>query len=114
MSEYQNGPGNNFEIEDKPEILDISEQVSAILNSDSPRAVIELYQFLRSPELKKAPALHVTLNYTTLGMAKWAKGFLESKPAGQRRTAAIRATEAQVEEAANVFASGVKWIPVEA
>lgn len=95
-----------------PQPLDISERVRAILIGDSPRKAIELMRLMRSEDIMQAPALTLTLDYSTLDHAKWVKSFVSSGPPEQQRTAAIRATESQAKEAANVFASGVDWIQV--
>lgn len=94
--------------------VDISDQVAAIFGGDSKYKSIELRKLLRSDEIAKLPAITLTLDYTNLDHAKWVKAFLEYPyPRTQKRTAAIRATESQMKEAANIFASGVEWIQVE-
>ena len=63
--------------------------------------------FLR--QQRKEPSLAITVNWTDAVTANRLKAFLEGSTANQVRTATIRATEAQHLEAANAFASGVKW-----
>ncbi len=100
--------------EAEPSPVDISGQVADIFNSDSKYASIKVNEFLHSKEISKLPAITLTLDYKTLGHAKWVKAFLEYPyPRTQKRSAAIRATESQRDEAANIFASNVTWIPVE-
>ena len=91
--------------------LDISERVTTIINSDSKHKPVDLKRLLQEPEIKNAPSLTLTLDYTNLTNAGWVKAFLE-KDTEQKRTAKIRATEDQMKEAANVFGSGVEWIKI--
>ena len=90
--------------------LDLSDQVAEILASGRRTATVDLYRLLNSDAVRNAPSVTITLDYTTLDHAKWLKAFLEKTPPGKNWQAAIRATEAQMKEAANIFASGVKWI----
>jgi len=56
-----------------------------------------------------AEALSVTVDYTDKVTARRLKAWLESAPERQKREVTIRATKAQKMEAANEFASGIKW-----
>jgi len=95
-----------------PAPLDISDRVMDILaNPDAVLAVKERMALRR--ELEGVKNLTLTLDYTTLNHAKFLKSLLQSQPLGGTWKFAIRATESQMKEAANVFASGVDWIPVE-
>ncbi len=70
--------------------------------------------FLRS--LRDEPSLSITVDWKDVQTARRLKAFLEdmhSKSRGQKRTATIRATEAQYMQELNVFASGVKREKVE-
>lgn len=70
--------------------------------------------FLRS--LRREPALAIKVDWCGVAKAIQLKGFLEDSDAlrrGQKRTAVIRATEAEHKQALNVFVSGVKWERVE-
>lgn len=101
------------EVEQQP--LDISKRVEEIINSNRPTRAMELTELLDSDELSKAAALTLTLDYTTQEDALWVRAFIgnfDARSRGQERTASIRATEAQMNSVANVFTSGVKWIPV--
>ncbi len=93
------------------EIRPASQDVSAqFLSMDA----VEFYAFLRT--MKKEPSLSITIDWIDVATARKLKAFLEDFTAigKQVRTAAIRATRAQHEQELNVFASGVKWIEVEA
>jgi len=73
----------------------------------------EFLAFLRS--LRNEPALSIVIDWQGIWKARRLKAFLEEYDAlikGQKRTAAIRATEEQHKEELNVFASGVKWIKI--
>ena len=86
------------------DIVDLSEEFCALKSW-------ELSE--RLSELKNAREICVTINWVSKETAWKLKGFLEmKKPEGQTRRAAIRATKAQMDEAPNVFASGVEWIEV--
>ena len=77
-------------------------------------AVWEFLAFLRTQ--RKEPSLSIIIDWQEEQAARRLKGFLEDSEAiqkGQKRRAAIRATEEQYRKALNVFASGVKWIKVE-
>jgi hypothetical protein len=101
----------SFSPEGEQATLDISERVAEMLRVGGPRAAVDLRTYINS--LSDRPHLTLTLDYSDLNRAKWVKAFLNNAPPEQQRTAAIRATEAQMKEAANVFASGVEWIPKE-
>lgn len=65
---------------------------------------------------KDEPALSITIDYIEGRVgpiaANYLKQWIEPRPPyTQKRHAAIRATDEQAKESANVFASGVKWIP---
>jgi len=67
------------------------------------------HDFLRT--LRDEPALSITIDWKDVPTARRLKAFLEdmrAKSRGQKRTATIRATEAQYMQELNVFASGVK------
>ena len=75
---------------------------------------MEFLDFLRTQ--RKEPALSIIIDWEDVASAKRLKAFLEDFDAiqrGQKRYAAIKATEKQYREELNVFASGVKWIKVE-
>ncbi len=73
--------------------------------------VFDFLDFLRSQ--KNEPSLSITIDWKDVPTARRLKAFLESnKPVGQKRFAAIRATEEQYKQELNVFASAVKWIKV--
>lgn len=60
---------------------------------------------------QEQPALSITIDWVNVPTARRLKAFLEdfSKPAGQKRSATIRATQEQHDKEMNVFSSGVKW-----
>ncbi len=93
---------------------DISSDIIKIIDAPEedvvPRTFI-IADYLR--DLRREPALTLTMDWHGLAWARWAKAFLENGDAlmrGQERTATIRCTEQERNEAANIFASGVKWI----
>lgn len=96
------------------EPLDISDEIAKILDNPnvSPEQKDEdVYGYIRS--LKNEPSLSLIMDWRGLQFARWAKEFVGDTGAsvrGQKRIASIRCTEDQKNEAANVFASGVKWI----
>jgi len=99
------------EVETTP--VDISDRVRALFGCKDTREQIQLRRSLKG-DFKDTPVLTLTLDYTTLGQARWVKAWIEyGGNDEQKRKAAIRATESQMKEAANVFASGVEWIQVE-
>lgn len=57
--------------------------------------------------------LSIKVDWSGTDNAKRLKAFLEDSPTKQRRTATIRCSEAQFNQAPNVFASGVKWEKVD-
>jgi hypothetical protein len=66
--------------------------------------------FLRST--RNEPLICIKIDWVDEGTAKRLKAFLEDSRAyswKQKRSATIRATEEQWNQALNVFASGVKW-----
>ena len=68
-------------------------------------------QFLRT--VRNEPSLYVEIDWKDIWTARRLKAFLEmTKPNGQLRSAAIRATKEQRDLEHNVFGSGVKWIEV--
>jgi len=69
--------------------------------------VMDFLSYLR--KLKNEPALSITVDWKDAPTARRLKAFLENKPIGQKRFAAIRATEEQHDQEPNVFASAVKW-----
>lgn len=72
---------------------------------------VEFFDFIDT--LKSVSELSINIDWPGESKAQVVKAFLEaSKPRGQKRTAAIRATDEQYGQAANVFASGVKRIKV--
>ncbi len=93
------------------EPFDISEDINKIMNGDSKAKSVLLSRYVNEQDYR--PSLKLVLDYTTLAFANWVKHFVSNGPEGQTRTAAIRATEKQAKEAANVFASGVDWIQKE-
>ena len=99
---------NNSKQED---VTDFSDRVkTAFLETDSLLKMKLRLALVR--EARNLKNLEVTVDYTTLDDAKFLKGFLQSEPTGGKWKFSIRATESQMKEAANVFASGVDWIPV--
>ncbi len=95
----------------QPEPRDISSEIMAILEEDSDYKIYDIGKFLET--VKAEPALSLSLKYKDLSTAQWVKSFVENpeaKSKGQKRTAAIIATADQMNEAGNIFASGVKWI----
>ena len=94
-------------VEHEPTPHDISQE---FLSMD----VFVFQDFLRT--LRDEPALSITIDWKDVGTARRLKAFLEdmrAKSRGQKRTATIRATEAEYMQELNVFASGVKWEKVE-
>jgi len=101
-------PGSPLEAEPSP--VDISDRVRAIFENPNQREALKERIALRR-DIAEIQLLNLTLDYTTLDHAKFLKTLLESEPQSGKWTFAIRATESQMKEAANVFASGVEWIP---
>lgn len=97
-------------LEADPIPVDISDRVRAIFENPNQREAMKERIALRR-DIAEIQLLTLTLDYTTLDHAKFLKTLLESEPQGGKWTFAIRATESQMKEAANVFASGVGWIP---
>lgn len=91
--------------------VDISDRIRAMFTNPDARQAIKESIALRT-DINSVMAITLTLDYTTLNHAKFLKGLLESQPVGGNWKFAIRATESQMKEAANVFASGIEWIPV--
>ena len=94
--------------------MDISDRVRAMFTNPDARqgqAIKESIALHR--DLEGVTTLTLTLDYTTLNHAKFLKALLERQPLGGDWKFSIRATESQMKEAANVFASGVEWIQVE-
>lgn len=89
---------------------DISQELTSIVSDARPYTEIRLLEFIDS--LDDEPALSVTVNWISGNWARFLKAFIEHPASGQTRTAAIRATRKQMEQAQNVFASGVKWIEI--
>lgn len=90
-------------VEQEPTPRDISQE---FLSMDG----IAFLDFLRT--LRDEPALSITIDWKDVPTARRLKAFLEdmrAKSRGQKRTATIRATEAEYMQELNVFASGVKW-----
>lgn len=82
---------------------DISEEFKSMSFS-------EFNSFLRT--LRREPALAITVDWSGVSKAQQLKAFLEDPDAlrrNQKRTATIRATEAEYKQELNVFVSGVKW-----
>ena len=95
-------------VEHEPTPRDISQE---FLTMD----VFEFQDFLRS--LRDEPALSIMIGWKDVPTARRLKAFLEdmhAKSRGQKRTATIRATEAEYMQELNVFASGVKHEKIEA
>lgn len=100
------------ENKDEPEPKDISEAVLEIFNGNNKYKNAEIREYLRS--LRSEPELKITMPYIDLNHAKQAKAFLEDALGkNQRRSAAIRATKSQMQEAANIFNSGVEQIEID-
>jgi hypothetical protein len=97
-------------LEAEPIPVDISDRVRAIFDNPNQREAMKERIALRR-DIAEIQFLNLTLDYTTLDHAKFLKTLLESEPQGGKWTFAIRATESQMKDAANVFASGVEWIP---
>lgn len=91
--------------------LDVSDKVKELLNSGDIRKRLQLQRELLE-EIRENKNVTVTIDYTTLDQAKWMKSFLGNQPVEGNWKFAIRATESQAKEAANVFASGIEWIQV--
>lgn len=98
-------------LEAEPIPVEISGRVKAIFDNLNQREAMKERMALRR-DIAEIQFLNLTLDYTTLDHAKFLKTLLESEPQGGKWTFAIRATESQMKEAANVFASGVEWIPI--
>lgn len=65
-------------------------------------------------DLAGVPELHLTIDWKDVPTARRVKAFLEyGGPHTQKRTASIRATEAQMRQEMNVFSSGVTWVRIE-
>ena len=63
--------------------------------------------------LRNEKALYLVADWSDVATARRVKAFVEQGgPAGQKRTAAIRATREQKELEPNVFSSGVDWIQI--
>ena len=101
-------PVSSLEAEPIPVV--ISDRVRAIFVNPNQREAIKERIALRR-DIAEIQFLTLPLDYTTLDHAKFLKTLLESEPQGGKWTFALRATEFQMKEAANVFASGVEWIP---
>ncbi len=100
--------------EQKPEILDISDRVSAIISDPEKQfKSIEIIDLCHTPEIRNAQGLSITLNYMGEDWANWAKAWKEGGTARQKREISIRVTKAQKDKSPNAFASGVKWIEVD-
>ena len=71
--------------------------------------VFEFLDFLRTQ--RREPALSITIDWKDVPTARRLKAFLEDFSAlvKQKRSVTIRATEEQLNQEPNVFASGVKW-----
>ena len=88
-------------IEKEPTPRDIS---SEFLSMDP----FEFEDFLQT--LKNEPSLSITIDWVDWDAATRLKAFKENRYGwDQKRSATIRATEEQHEQALNAFASGVKW-----
>jgi hypothetical protein len=93
---------------------DISSDIIKIIDDPEEGVVPRTFlidDYLRG--LRREPSLTLTMDWRGLAWARWTKAFLENGDAlmrGQKRTATIRCTEQEKNEAANIFASGVKWI----
>lgn len=98
--------------EQEPTPIDISERVRTMFENPNQREVMKEGVALRR-DIEGIPCVALTLDYTTLDHAKFLKALLQRQPHGANWQFSIRATESQMKEAANVFASGVDWIPVE-
>jgi len=93
-----------IKIEKEPVPRDISQE---FLTMD----IYDFHNFLRS--LRNEPALKIEVDWLGIPGARRLKAFLEQKPSGQKREAAIRATQAEHDQELNVFNSDVKWIKIE-
>lgn len=91
--------------------LDLSARVVEIFAVGSGPARLKAIMALKK-ELRGVPAaasVKIEVDYTNLGDAMLLKGLAQLKPPGSNWQIAIRATESQMKEAANVFASDVDW-----
>jgi len=93
--------------EEIPKLLDVSKE---FLELDT----WEFSDYLRT--VRKVPELQLSIDLSAvtdktefIGTARRLKAFLESKAAGQKRTAKIIATEGQRDWEPNVFSSGVEF-----
>jgi hypothetical protein len=93
--------------------LDISSRIIEIIDDPEdkgPKTFI-IDDYLQT--LRKEHSLSITMDWRGIEWARWAKAFKENPQAlsnKQDREVTIKCTESQKREAANVFASGVKWI----
>lgn len=99
-------------LEQEPTPIDISDRVRAMFENPNQQEAMREGMALRR-DISNIPVLTLTLDYTTLDHAKFLKALLQRQPLGGNWKFSIRATEAQMKEAANVFASGVDWIEIE-
>ncbi len=90
--------------------LDISVEVTAAFASKN--RFRDLRTLMISDRVRNARSLTLTLDYSDIDDANWVKAFLQEGDE-QERTATIRATTAQHDEAANAFGSGISWIEVQ-
>lgn len=100
-------------IEQVSEPLDISAKVKVVIESDHSRKAITLMDLMDDESIRSASILTLTLPWYSTDWAKWVKSWIENPNAlrsGQKRTAVIVCNERQKKMAANVFASGVKWV----
>lgn len=102
--------GSNPETENLP-ILDISQDVLAILNDTTPMPKpkeVRLFEYVHQPEILNAPAVRMVLPWRP-NIATWLKGWVESR-GEQVRQAAVKCTLSQRKAEENAFASDVEWI----
>lgn len=79
---------------------DISEQFLTM-------EVVSFLEYLRT--LRNEHSLSITIDWVDVPTARRLKAFIEGTAPNQERAATIRATEAQMRQEPNSFASGVKW-----
>lgn len=105
------GNGDEDQIEVDPTPLDISERVKTLFANPNPMQRMK-EQLQLHKDLNGRRNVTLIINYTTLEHAKFIKTLLTHEPPGGNWQFSIRATESQMKEAANIFASGVDWIQI--
>lgn len=104
-----------MEPEPRPqEIEDVSsEYLRIFVNRDPDNKTPQMVEWVKLRRSTDSKPIRLVVDYSTLDDAKRLKGWLESRGGQFTTDFSIRATEEQRREAANVFASGINYLPAE-